>query len=750
MSVNTSDEYLDELLQAIEPIIYPDGRETEEETQADLVMEPMVEMSVDSEPELTVDETTEISMESQEEALVENIELFDVESMVLDSTSNDSGDSMEIEMGESQTDISQFLTMDEEVPATEAVMNEEISDTYVETDDNSSAIGDLLASFALENDENNESELTEEDVESMLDAVSSPVVEESANYDQDVKDLLKLFTDDEDLSDIQDMLDKNDNGEALDESLLDLPDVEVFQLEEDVEESEEEAVPKSGILGKLVNGFSNIFKRKKKQNTDEEISGAQEDATQFEAITTESEIDLANIDEISLLDAMADDDVEELVLDDDMSDIEMLLSGGALQGSSESDETEESDDEKEASDNKKARKKKKDKKGKKDKKETIFSKVLNMLTEEIETQPKGQDGVPEAGETGITNENRDILEQLSKEDKKKAKLEKKNAKKNGGKKSSKKGDDKEDDDAKGKKAKKPKKEKKKREKKEKPRKAEVVSKPEKKLPKKRVLSVLVLCFSILAAVLILENVVSKTDNLKEAEYAYDTGDYTTCFANLNGVDRDEEEEALYQKSFVILSVQRKLDSYYNFMQMNNEVEALNSLLEGVAEYRKQEAVASEWGVQGQILAIYQTICEKLQEYGLTEADVDEILGYESKVTYTKRLDSIVNGTPFAIEDMMEGFGISEPQPFEDVLPWEEDFLPEDTAAVTAEQMEVLDEETVSEDPYVEQHGQTVVVGSNPVDISGSSQDDFGGQNVGSGNTDVSIEVDGGNAVVSDM
>jgi len=201
-------------------------------------------------------------------------------------------------------------------------------------------------------------------------------------------------------------------------------------------------------------------------------------------------------------------------------------------------------------------------------------------------------------------------------------------------------------------------------------------------------------------------------------------------------------------------VQRKLDSYYNFMQMNNEVEALNSLLEGVAEYRKQEVAASEWGVQGQILAIYQTICEKLQEYGLTEADVDEILGYESKVTYTKRLDSIVNGTPFAIEDMMEGFQASEPQPFEDVLPWEEDFLPEDTTAVTSGQMVTGDEEAVFEEntdnSYVEQHGQTVVVGSNPVDISGSSQDDFGGQNVGNGGTNVSIEVDGNNVVVGDM
>jgi len=753
MSVNTSDEYLDELLQAIEPIIYPNGPEIDEEPQMDLIEEPIMqsvaEMSQDSESGISANVSTEIPMETVSENIMDT-QSTDVENIGLYSDAITLDDSAEAEMGESQADISRFLAMDEETSGIESGMSEGITDTYTEADDSSLAIGDLLASLAMEGDDNNETGMSEEDIESMLDAVSNPIVEdEPANYDQDVKDLLKLFTEDEDLSDIQDMLDKNDNGEALDESLLDMPDVEVFKLEEEAEESEEEeALPKGSIFNKLAKGFSSIFKRKKKQNTNEEESDEQENAVQFEEITTESEIESEDIEEISLLDSLVDDDVEELVLDEDMSDIEMLLSGGALQGSGASDLQEDNEEEKTSD-----AKKKKNKKGKKDKKESFFSKVLNMLTEEIETPAKENGGVPETGATGITDENRDILEQLSKEDKKKAKLEKKNAKKNGSKKSSKKGDDKEDADAKGKKAKKPKKEKKKREKKEKPRKAEVISKPEKKLPKKRVLSALALCFSILAAVLILQNVVSETDNLKEAEYAFDTADYATCFANLSTIERDEEAEALYQKSFIIMSVQRKLDSYYNFMQMNNEVEALNSLLEGVVVYRKQEAAASEWGVQGQILAIYQTICEKLQEYGLTEADIDEILGYESRVTYTKRLDSIVNGTPFAIEDMMEGFEISEPQPFEDVLPWEEDFLPEDTTTVTSEQMVTGDEGTVSEenenDSYVEQ-GQTVVVSSNPVDISESSQDDLGGQNIGNGGTDVSIEVDGGNIVVGDM
>ena len=308
-------------------------------------------------------------------------------------------------------------------------------------------------------------------------------------------------------------------------------------------------------------------------------------------------------------------------------------------------------------------------------------------------------------------------------------------------------------DKKGKKSKKPKK---KREKKEKPRKVEeIITKPEKKLPRKRVLSTLALCFSILAAVLILQNVVFKTDNLKEAKYAFDNGDYATCFANLGAVERTEEEEELYQKSMIIMSVQRKWDAYNNYLALGNRMEALNSLLEGVIKYRGQEDLALEYGVHAQITVIYQDILEALQGFGLSQADVDEILAYESKVTYTKRLDSIVNGTPFVIEDSSQSTTISEPQPLQDVLPGEEDFLPEDTTLINEPSaITELPEAKPAEVQDTQSSGETVVVGSSPVDVSSQNNDVSyeepvvtGGQNVGTGSTNISSEVTGQNVLI---
>ena len=713
MSVNTSEEYLDELLQAIEPIIR--------------MGEPEI-------PETPVEEP----------------------SLVAEEEINDISEVLETEAAEV-------------VDIAESVVDEPVED--------SSAINDLLASLAGEDTEIIDEGMLQEDVESMLSAAGNqPVTEDNApSYDEDVKELLKQFTEDEDLTDIQDILDKNDNGEAVDNSMLDIPDVEVFQLEEDADDTDEESdkAKKSNPIGRLVGGISGLFKkrndkkRKTKKTKEVEETTADSDFVE-DKVPEESYSVVSDDDAFSLLEAESElvdmngtdleellsEDMDGLVFDEDMSDIEQLLTGGTF---IEEDEQSLTVDEATGLSDKKGSKRKE-----KGRKESFFSRILNALTEEIDEPAGAGRKVPEAGKTGVTQENLNILEELSEEDKKKAKKAKKEEKQT--KKSRKKGkngpqmdeDDEADNSKKAdKKAKKAKKAAKKLETKEKPRKVEIITKPEKKLPKKRVLSVFVLCFSILAAVLILQNVVSESDNWEEAKYAYEYGDYTTCYTNLESIERNHEEEALYQKTRIIMSVQRKWDAYKNFVIMGDGVEALNSLLEGAALYRSQEETALECGVHAQITVIYQDILEALQGYGLSQDDVDEILGYESKVTYTKRLDSIINGTPFVIEEEAEEAVISEAQPLQDVLSGEEDFLPEDTTLINEPPaITELPEEKPAEVQDTQSSGETVVVGSNPVDVSSQNNDVsyeepvvIGGQNVGSGSTNISSEVTGQNVLV---
>ena len=712
MSVNMNDDYLDELLDTIETIIAPKEEPVVSTPEPELQLEPLMDEASFLGDEIGLEEPFMEELGQDIPSDISIMDLFNAEE------GNDSG----------------------------------TEPSYETLDEGDSDIGDLLAVLASESSDSPEavSQMSEDDISALLDAASS-TTESSEQYsdeakDADVKELLKQFTDDEDLSDIQDILEKNDNMEAVDESLLDVPNIGIFEMENNEENAskEDEQNTKKGLFSFLKKKEKEEKEteekktRKEKKKKEKKNKKKKEDPVESDVTAENPEVDSQPVEIMEETEELGIG-MEELIDVEGMSDIDQLLSGGAFFGSEEPDEMQEESD-----DGKKKKAKKKEKK------ESLFSKVFAMLTEEVE-----DDEVPEAKATGITDENKNILEELSKEDKKKAKKEKKDKKKDKKAKNQNEGEEGSDEESENKKGKK-KKEKKKREKKVKPPKVEEITKPEKKLPRKSVISIFALCFSILAAILIMQNITSKTSNLKEAEWAFNHADYAVCYQNLLGIERNEEQEALFQKSAVILAVQRKLDSYHNFMMMESEVEAVNALLEGVLAYREQQEAAIEWDVTSQITEIYQVICDKLKVFGISDEDVEEILGYDSKVTYTKRLDSIVNGTPFVIEEpiLEEDNQVEEAQPLEDVLPWEEDFLPDDTREVSA-QSTVVQESGNDENSDTEEvpmsspsQGETVVVGSAPVNINGTDTSVTGGQNVGSGNTNVSVQLNNGNAVVN--
>ena len=182
---------------------------------------------------------------------------------------------------------------------------------------------------------------------------------------------------------------------------------------------------------------------------------------------------------------------------------------------------------------------------------------------------------------------------------------------------------------------------------------EVIDKPQKKLSKKRVISIFALCFSIMAFILIMLAVIPGISNVKEARWAFDNADYETCYMNLYGEERSETDELIFRKSEVILRVERSLNSYHNLKQLGMEVEALDALLEGVRTYREVESTATELGVLNRIEPYYEELISNLEGYGVTQDDMEEIFTYESKVAYTLRLKSIINGTPFEWQGLGE-------------------------------------------------------------------------------------------------
>ena len=722
MSVNTSDEYLDELLQSIEPIIYANQPEPEPELVAEpeMIETPVVE-AVDDMAGL-LDNLMDIPSEEPAFSAVE-----------------------EISLAEEESGLADLLT--------DAALGAEASENESDV-----AMDDLLAALVAEEP------VAEEalDIDAMLNAAASAaesMPESAVDHDADVKALLQQFSDDEDLSDIGAILERNDNNEVVDESLLEKPAVELFQMEENAEVEEEKKKSK-GLFGFMKKKKDKKSKKNKEEPAEDSIVEESQTEPVME-LAGESvmeimpETEFIGEDLLGTSVGVAEEavDLSSMSLDDifaegDMTDIDALLSAGSFDEIGIESVASGGESEKTEGKNKKS-----------DKKETFFSKLFTMLTEEDEEDEPKNGSVPEASITGITDENENILEELSKEEKKKRKKEEKEQKKK--EKEAKKKGKTEPEGEESEEGEEEEKKKKKKVKKVKPRPVvDIDEKPPKKLSKKKVSIVFVFCFSILALILILHTVVLDWGNVKEARWAFDNADYETCYANLYGEERSEEDEEIFQKSYIILSVQRKWDSYENLRQAGMEIEALDALFEGVRVYRNMQARAESYGILSRITPVFETIYSTLQSYGLSDKDIEEILAYESKVSYTKHLESIVNGTPFEMNEWLPATAetekeevVGEPQPLEDVLPMEEDFLPADTSLVndmnqTEEVM--LQEEPQAQAPIVQEQGNTVVVGSAPVDISSSTQEtvNVGGTNVGSGNTNVSAEVNGNNVFVN--
>lgn len=632
------EEYLEDLLKSIEPIIYPEGRP-----------------DADDVPEMPEEELASRIAEPQESVVYEEEELEDEvapadepEEVIPD------GDSGMVSIGGIELDP--------------ADGNKQLS------------ADEIAALFAAADSSGSEAEKVTEPV------AEEPGGDSSSTLEYDSADGNKVLSADE-ISAL--FAAANGTEDSTEEELA----AEVSQPE--VEETEGD-LDIMALLGETGESEPAEMEINLEGMSEEEI-----DAMLNEAKASDSDdIGLESDDDLmSLLAAAGDENLEDIqsLLDSDANG-EAVDEAAFMAATVSADDSVESQEDAKARKKRekaeaKAAKKAKKKKGADDAeglgddiiidspKKGIFSRIIAALTESDEDENE-REIIPIDLETGeaaidISDENRDILAELDGEKgKKKAKKSKKKDKK------SKKGeapegetdDEGEESGGRKKKAKKPKKPKKSKEVKEKE-----PSRPEKRLPKKRVKRVMLLGASIAAAILIAVFGITKITIMQEARWAFDNQDYQTVYEDLYGMKLSGSDAEIFNKSQTIMSMDRKLESCNNYQALGMRREALSALLDAVADYPSIRENAVKYGVEAQVDYTYSQIVAALGNYGLTESDAKEIVGYDSKVKYTKRVNLIANGTPFDYDD---GSTVeNEPENSEiltvdDILPEENDFLPD--------------------------------------------------------------------------
>ncbi len=353
--------------------------------------------------------------------------------------------------------------------------------------------------------------------------------------------------------------------------------------------------------------------------------------------------DDAELSEISEL--LSKNDNHEMIEHEEASSDDGEMPEEDFFGMDTEEEPDLGDGEQESSDT--GRKGKKKQRVKKEKQAGFFSRLFNTLSQEVEEPEEikkifAEETAPEIARQGAA-ENERILNKL---------------------------DEEEDSQKKGKKAKKEKKVK------EKPVMEPLP--PIKRLPKKKVVLIGILCFSLGVIMTLLTFAIPYYSDMKNARAQFEQQNYEQAYELLRGHELNEDEQLMYDRSLVLLKAERKYNSYKNYMLLGMKLEALNALIQGIKVTEALSGTAAQLGVQEEFDTIRNKIITELETaFAVSLEQAFEWLQIEDNQVYSKELDGYVNGT--SPEENAEGTAAQPKIPMENAVikGEEEEFAPTD-------------------------------------------------------------------------
>lgn len=502
-------------------------------------------------------------------------------------------------------------------------------------------------------------QMSEDDIAQLLSSTEKTAAENApAGDDGDLSELLGNARGDDDLQEIDSLLKKSDNNEAVDEDMLALlqgisggGEQEPAKAGEDTpQETPREAKARKAAEKKAEKEARKAAQkaaRLEKKNKKKQAGEPTEESPAAEEPAMAGESAMENI-------SQADHMTETEGLGDHGIDPSMFFTG----------EEEPASDMEADQDPSSERKKKKG----------FFSKLMELMTEEDEEEDE------EAQSLNLTDENKNILKEMKNEDKeggkKKGKAKKKKAKQA----QEEPGEGEEGAPAgkKGKKGKKDKKAKKSGKQKSEdgaaaqdtlPQELED-QKPEKKLSGKRVGLIAAICLSFAAALLVFIHLSGDYADRRIAREAFYQENYQECYKNLFGKELDESEQVMFFKSETILRMRLHVREYEYLTAQGKPVEALDSLIQTVYDYAALYEYAVRWNAGQEVQDMYGKILEALQTgYGLTEAQALEIAAEPDDVEYTRICYAIAGGSEYASwRDETEMAKLPDMLPEEEELP----------------------------------------------------------------------------------
>ncbi len=153
--------------------------------------------------------------------------------------------------------------------------------------------------------------------------------------------------------------------------------------------------------------------------------------------------------------------------------------------------------------------------------------------------------------------------------------------------------------------------------------------------------VFIFFLSIALVIILGSSMFNRKNSLAEAKNLYAAGDFTGAYGIISKIEIKEDDEKFYEMIRMCSQMQKELNSYNNFIQLNMNVEALDSLVKGVGFYDKYKDDANTYGSIGEMNSLEsQVVAALYNDYGISETQVRELLKIKDRTEYTKAVTDL--------------------------------------------------------------------------------------------------------------
>lgn len=179
-------------------------------------------------------------------------------------------------------------------------------------------------------------------------------------------------------------------------------------------------------------------------------------------------------------------------------------------------------------------------------------------------------------------------------------------------------------------------------KKEKPPKKPKVPDNTPPLPKKPVFLIFLMVASLLALILMGADLLGYANQMENAKNQYAKKNYSAAFAEISGMEVEEEDMAVYEKYQVMATVSAELEAYESLMNHEFYEMALDCLVRTIGRAEKYQADAERYGCAKELNELEAEAETVLKDtFDLSREEALEFYGLRSKKEYSVALKKVI-------------------------------------------------------------------------------------------------------------